>query len=256
MNISSINSQNIYTNYQQLASGKRINSAADDAAGLAIAKKLETQGNGYDVGKDNAATAQDMINVADGALGSITDYLQRIRELSVQASNTAVYGNSEIGAIQAEIDQLKQGIKDVAGTTQFNTKNLLDGNTTGLNVASNPDGSGLQVSMPNSTLEKLGIADYDVTGNFDISTIDKALDMVSSARGNLGATSNRLDNIINFNSYASYNMRASQSRIEDTDFAKSITDLKKNSILEQYRLMMQKKHMQSSADGIVRLIRG
>lgn len=255
MNISSVSS-NTYINYQQLASGKRINSAADDAAGLAIAKKLETQGNGYDVGKDNAATTKDMINIADGALGSITDSLQRIRELSVQASNTAIYGDSEIGAIQAEIDQLKQGIADVAKNTQFNTKNLLDGSISKFNVASNPDGSGMQIDMPDSTLASLGIADYDVTGTFDISTIDKAIEKVNSSRSSLGATSNRLDSIINYNAYASYNTRVSQSRIEDTDFAKAISELKKNSALEQYRLAMQRKRMQADEDGIVRLIKG
>lgn len=242
MSISSINSsQSLYNSYRQAASGKRINSAADDAAGLAISEKLLTQSNGYDVGKRNAATSQDMTKVAEGALSSITDSLQRIRELSIQASNTAVYGDSERSMMQDEIDQLKQSISDVASQTQFNTKNLLDGTMGESNVASNPDGSGMTINMPNATLEALGIADYDVTGDFSISDIDKALETVNSARGDLGVTSNRLDYTMNYNSYASYNTTASRSRIVDLDYGTAISDMKKNEVLEQYRIMMQKK---------------
>ncbi len=241
MSISSIGSQNLYQNYQQLSSGKRINSAKDDPAGLAIAEKLLTQSNGYDVGRRNAATSQDMVNVADGGLSSITDSLQRIRELGVQASNTAIYGDSERKMMQQEIDQLKESISDAAKNTSFNTKSLLDGSMGSSHVASGPDGSGMDINMPDATLDALGIADFDVTGDFDLSVIDSALEKVSSARSEMGATSNRLDYTMNFNSYASYNTTASRSRIEDLDFPKAISDMKKNSVLEEYRLMMQKK---------------
>ena len=238
--ISSVGSQNLYRNYEQLSSGRRINSAADDAAGLAIAEKLTTQSNGYDVGERNAATSQDMLKTADGALGSITDSLQRIRELSVQAGNTAIYGDAERGAIQKEIDQLKQFISDTASQTQFNTMNLLDGSMGSSHVASNPDGSGMDIQMPDATLQALGIADYDVTGNFDISAIDDALEMVMSQRSSIGASSNALDYTMNYNSYASYNLKASRSRIEDLDFGEAVTEKKKNEVLQQYRIMMQK----------------
>lgn len=254
MSVSSISSRNLYQNYNQLSSGKRINSAADDAAGLAIAQKLLTQSNGYDVGSRNAATSQDMTKVAEGALSSISDSLQRIRELSVQASNTAIYGDSERGMLQQEIDQLKQSISDVASQTQFNTMNLLDGSMGESHVAFNPDGSGMSVNMPNATLEALGIADYDVTGDFDISDIDKALEMVTSARGELGATSNRLDYAISYNSYASYNTTASRSRLEDLDYVTAISDMKKNQVLEEYQIMMQKK--QEDENGrVIRLLK-
>ncbi len=241
MSISSISSQGLQQNYRQLASGKRINSAADDAAGLAIAEKMLTQSNGYDVGRRNAATSQDMVNVADGGLSTITDSLQRIRELGVQASNTAIYGDSERKMMQQEIDQLKQNISDAAKNTTFNTMSLLDGKMGSSHVASGPDGSGMEINMPNATLEALGIADFDVTGDFDLSVIDDAIDKVSSARGEMGATYNRLGHTMNFNSYASLNTTAARSRIEDLDFPKAISDMKKNSLLEEYRLMMQKK---------------
>ena len=135
--------QNLQRNYQQLSSGKKINSAADNAAGLAIAQKMLSQSNGYDMGTRNAATSQDMVNVADGSLSTITDSLQRIRELGIQASNTAIYGEDDRAAIQQEIDQLKQSISDAGKNTQFNGRNLLDGSMGSSHVASGPDGSGM-----------------------------------------------------------------------------------------------------------------
>lgn len=254
MSISSISSQGLYQNYRQLASGKRINSAADDAAGLAIAQKLLTQSNGYDVGRRNAATSQDMVNVAEGGLSTITDSLQRIRELGVQASNTAIYGDSERKMMQQEINQLKDSISDAAKNTRFNTMSLLDGKMGSSHVASGPDGSGMEIDMPDATLQALGIADFDVTGDFDLSVIDDAIDKVSSYRGEMGATSNRLDYTMNFNSYASLNTTAARSRIEDLDFPKAISDMKKNSLLEEYRLMMQKKREEQD-NMVVNLLR-
>lgn len=248
MSISSISSsQGLYQNYRQLSSGKRINSAADDAAGLAIAEKLLTQSNGYDVGRRNAATSQDMVNVADGGLSTITESLQRMRELGVQASNTAIYGDSERNAMQQEIDQLKQNISDAARNTTFNTMSLLDGKMGSSHVASGPDGGGMDIDMPNATLEALGIADFDVTGDFDLSVIDDALEKVSSSRSEMGAVYNRLDYTMNNNSYASLNTTASRSRIEDLDIPQAVSDMKKNSLLEQYRLMMQKKQEEQNS---------
>ncbi len=252
MSISSISNQSIYRSYQSFSSGKRINSASDDAAGLAIAEKLKSQSNSYDVGTRNAGTSQDMINIADGALGSITENLQRIRELSVQASN-GLYTESDRGAIQAEIDQLKQSISDTASQTQFNTMNLLDGSRDSFHVAAGPNIDGLEVGMPNSTLDALGIADYDVTGSFDLSAIDQALDTVNSARSGLGATSNRLDLVMAYNASASYNTVASQSRIEDLDYPKAVSEQKKNELLRNFQLMMQRKRLENENGRVLRL---
>lgn len=236
MGISSINSL-----YSSLSSGYSINKASDNAAGLAIAQKLKAQSNGYEVGANNAASMNDLINVADGGLGSITDSLQRMRELSVQASNTAIYSSDDISAMQDEINGLKQSIQDAAKGTQFNTMSLLDGSTADLNAATNPDGTGMSIQMVNSTLESLGIADYDVTGSFDISVIDKALETVSGARSSLGASSNALSSVINYNTNASLNLTSAQSRIEDLDYPKAVSELEKEKLLEQYRLNMAKK---------------
>lgn len=236
--------QNLHRNFQQLSSGKRINKASDDAAGLAIATKMLSQSNGYDVGWRNAATSQDMVNVAEGGLSKITDSLQRMRELSIQASNTAIYGEDDREAIQQEIDQLKGYISDAAKNTQFNNMNVLDGSMKNSHVASSPDGGGMNINMPNAVLDSLGLSDYDVTGDFDISKLDSAMEKVSSARSSLGATYNRLDYTMNYNSYASYNVTASRSRLEDLDYGKAVSDMKKNSLLQEYRIMMQRKQQE------------
>ena len=255
MNISSVSNYSTYRNYQALSSGKRVNSAADDAAGLAISQKLQSQSNGYDVGYRNAGTSQDMLKTADGALGSITDNLQRIRELSVQAAN-GLYTDADRGAIQKELDQLKQSISDTASQTQFNTKNLLDGTMGNSHVAAGPNGNGMEIQMPNATLKALGIEDYDVSsGNFDISVIDDALDKVNSARSGIGASSNRLDSVMAYNANASYNLTASQSRIEDLDYPKAVSDMKRNDLLRTFQMMMQRKMMENENGRVLQLFR-
>lgn len=122
------NNRNLSRSFQKLASGKRINSAADDAAGLAIAQKLLKQTNGLSAGVYNARTSQNMMNVAEGAMGSVTDMLQRVNELSIQAAN-GTNSASDRGAIQAEIDQLTQEIDRVSATTKFNESYLLKGSS-------------------------------------------------------------------------------------------------------------------------------
>lgn len=241
--------------YGMIASGKRINSAADDAAGLAIAEKLESQANGYDVGRDNAAAGQDMLRVAEGGLGSIMDSLQRMRELSVQASNTAIYGKDELGAMQNEIDQLKQSIQDAAKYTQFNTMNLLDGSKESWNIATNPDGSGSKVTTPNSTLAALGIENYDVSGgNFDMKVLDDAISKVSDAMSSIGASYNGLEHRMNFNSYASYNLTASKSRIEDLDIPKAVSEKEKERLLNEYKMHFLRRQIedQNQKAGLLR----
>lgn len=249
MAISSIQSQRDYT---ALVSGKQINSAADDAAGLAISNKLESQERGLSAGSSNAQAGQDLLKVADGGLSSIHDSLQRIRELSVQASNSAIYSSSDIRAMQKEIDGLKQSIQDAAKGTSFNTKNLLDGSMADLNLATNPQGGGLKIQMVNSTLEALGIADYDVTGNFNIKDIDDAIKKVSDARSSLGAQSNALSYKININDYSAYNTAASKSKIEDTDYGKEMTEQNKKRVLDQYRIFSLKAQAENES-GILRL---
>lgn len=238
MSISGI-SDNMATSFERLASGKQISSAADNAAGLTIVEKQKAQISAYNAGTDNAKAGQDLIKTADSALSSITDSLQRVRELSVQAAG-GIKGADELSAIQKEIDLLKQGIQDTAKSTSFNTISLLDGNMADIELATNPEGGSSSIKLYNSTLESLGIADYDVTGDFDIQAIDDAIASVSEARSGLGAATNTLSSTVNYNQTASFNTLSSQSSIEDADMFEEVSNMNKEKVLEEYRMFTQR----------------
>ena len=229
--------------YSQLSSGKRINTAADDASGLAIAQKLKKQETGLSVGAQNIQDGIGALNIADGAMDGMMDHLQRIRELGLRAMN-GTYSASDREYFQAEIDQLKDGIQQIAKNTTFNEQKLLDGSMADLHLATNPNGGGMEIGMANTTLEALGIADFDVTsGNFDLGAIDAAMDKLSSHRSSVGAYTNRLGHTYNYNTNAHEQQLSARSRIEDLDFPQAISDMKKNSLLEEYRLLMLKSQM-------------
>jgi len=237
--------------YEALSSGYQINRAADDASGLAISEKLTTQTNGFDVGANNAEDGISMMNIADGALSGIQDSLQRIRELAVKASN-GLYTAEDRSYIQSEIDGLKKSIQETAQGTTFNTMKLLDGSMADVGLATNPSGSGQSIQMVNSTLESLGIADFDVTGKFNLEDIDKAMEKVSEARGSMGAQTNALEHTISYNKNASYNLTAANSRIKDADMAEQIINKNREEALEKYRVFGVKAQMHADA-GILRL---
>ena len=249
MSVSAIQSQRLFAT---LASGKRINSAADDAAGLAISEKLLAQTNGYTVGTNNAADGINLMNVADGSLSTIQDSLQRIRELAVQAGN-GIYSSSDKELIQMEIDGLKQSIQDAAKGTEFNTMKLLDGSMADISLATNPSGGGLTIQMENSTLDSLGLAGFNVTGKFSLDSIDNAIKAVSKARSRLGAKTNALGHTINYNENAGLNLMAANSRIRDTDYGLAVTNKNREDILSRYRIFAMKAQMNNHA-GVLKLL--
>ena len=230
--------------YGSFASGKKINTAADGAAELSIIKRQEAEVGGYNAGANNMQSGKEVLNISDGALGQVTDYLQRMRELAVQTSN-GIYSDSDKRAIQKEIDQLKQGISNIAGQTDYNGKKLLDGTNQSFEMATDSKGTTMEATTANSTLEALGIADFDVTKNFDLKTLDDALDKVTSARGSMGAQSNAFDYALSYNANASYNLTGSVSRLEDLDIPKAISEKKKQETMQQYSMMMQKKRLEA-----------
>lgn len=239
--ISSVHSSSFYTDYGKFASGKRIQSAADGAAELAIIEKQDAQIRGYKAGENNIGAAKDMLNIADGGMAGITDYLQKIRELGVQASNTAVMSDSDRAAIQAQIDQYKKGIEDIATQTNYNTRNLLDGSKQTYQIATDANGGSMSVQMPDSTLQMLGIEDFDVTGDFNLQDIDNAIAKVSTGRSGIGAQTNALDYAYNYSTGTRLNLTASKSRLEDLDYPEAISEQKKKEVLREYRLFMQKR---------------
>ncbi len=238
--------------YGQIASGSKLNSAADGAAELSILEEEKTTSTGLEVGADNMASGIDLSNIEDGALASIQDYLQRMRQLALQASND-LYSDTDKAAIQAEIDELKQGISDVASQTTYNTLNLLDGSNGTLQMATDSNGNSTSVSGYDTTLEALGISDFDVTGEFDISKIDSALEAVTSTRSAIGAKTNALEYGINYNTSAQLASESSQSNLEDLDIAEAVSEKKKQEVLNMYQLMMQKRKQDDEQSQYTRL---
>lgn len=233
MAISSINN-NTNDTYKQLSTMKKINSASDNAAGLAISQKMESQKNGYDVGKENALTSKDFLQVAEGGLSQINDSLQRIKELGIKASN-GIYTNEDKAMIQEEINGLKATIQDAAKGTEFNTLKPLDGSMADMNLALNPDGTGMKIQLESSTLEALGIEDFDVTKDFDLSTIDSAIEKVNQGRSNIGAKQNALEFASSANEISSQNLTSAKSRVEDLDVGKAVSDMQKEKVLDEYK---------------------
>ncbi len=234
--------------YGQIASGNRINSAKDDAAGLVISENMKSQEGGLAQGTENAKHGVDALNIADGALGQITDNLQRIHELSLKAANSFMYSPGELNAMQQEIDGLMKGIEDIAKGTEYNTMKLLDGSKADMELATNPNGTGQTIRMANATLEALGIDGYDVTGKFDINRITNAIDMVSEKRSEIGAQTNALEYTINRNELTMENTMSARSTLADLDIPKAISEQKKNQVLDDYQIMMQRQRMKDEEE--------
>lgn len=244
MSIQAVGSKEMY--YGNIASGKRILTAADDAAGLSISNIMKRENNGLDAGASNIRDGIGVANIKDGALAGMQDSLQRIRELSVKASN-GIYGASEKRMIQDEIDQMLQDIESTATGTRYNGMKLMDGSMADMNIASNPDGTGMKIQMENTTLKALGIDGYDVTGQFDIGVIDAAMDKISAARSSTGAVTNAMEHAYNYNTGASLELTGARSRIEDLDIPKAVSEQKKMKLLQDYRMGMMRKQMENDS---------
>ncbi len=253
MTVNSMTNDQLAKNLMKLSSMQRINSASDDAAGLAISKKLEELVNGLNQGSNNAADMSNLLNTADEGLDSISDNLQRIRELSVQASN-GTYTDSDKKIMQQEVDQLLGGIKQATQGTEFNTMKLLDGSFADKNLASNPSGNGMKINIEDTSLQTLGIDDYNITGSFDISKIDKALESVLDARAKVGAQYNGIQSTIKYNDVSAVNQEIAKSRISDLDFTKELTQLNTNKALEQYKFFAQKSSTQNQSNKVLALL--
>ena len=252
------NQRSLDTAMEQLSTGTKINSAADDAAGLAINTRLTSQIMGLNMAVSNANDAINMVNTAEGALVEMENMLQRMRELALQASNGTTdvndrsYLDSEYKALYAEIDR-------IADNTEWNGRTILDnsadGNASGFvefqvgmdtgQVISvdfgnftNVSGSGTFASFVSAgatagTISATTTSQAQLTSSAAIGAIDTALDAISNQRATLGGVANRLtfsvDNLTNI----SVNASASRSAIVDTDYAASTTDLARASIIAQ-----------------------
>ncbi|MBM7623035.1 flagellin [Sporohalobacter salinus] len=246
-NISAINSYNqlnqtnksMEESLQKLSSGKRINRAADDAAGLAISEKMKSQMNGLAQAQRNAQDGISMIQTAEGALKETQAMLQRMRELSVQAANDS-NTTQDRKEIQKEIDELTSQITDISSQTKFNNKQLLDGTATGVKFhvgANKGETMSLSINDMSATAGGLGVTGISVTtqagAESAINTLDTAISNVSAERAKLGAKQNRLEHSINNLSTSEENLTAANSRIRDVDMAKEMMNMSKQKILRQ-----------------------
>lgn len=214
-----------------------------DTSGTAIEQSAIRQVNGYDTGSENITSAQSVLNITDDALGQITDYLQSIYEISVKASNTAVYSSDDIDTMQSQIDQYLKGITDIASNTTYNEKNLLDGSITNFDITTDANGSTSKVSTANATLQALGIDGYNIkSGDWDVSSIEDAMKKVNSARSSAGAQSNALTYKDAYNQLTSQNTLASSS-VDDQfeEIIKKYSEDRKQELLDNVRMIMQKK---------------
>lgn len=237
---------------ERLSSGLRINRASDDAAGFAISERLRTQVNGLAQAQRNAQDATSLVQVAEGGLAQVSDILQRLRTLSVQAANDS-NTTADRRLIQVEVNALLDEITRQASATTFNNRTLLTGKfasgaTTlffqvganqsqriGVNISSISTGglgiSALRVAVT-TTATRGGIITR-ASAESAITLIQSAVDKASQQRVNLGSIQNRLDNVINFVGISRENITAAESRIRDLDFADEIVKFTKNQILQQ-----------------------
>lgn len=251
-NALSMNSQNMQTAMQRLATGLRINSAKDDAAGLAISDRMTTQINGSTVAARNAQDGISLAQTAEGAMGALTSTLQRMRDLAVQSAN-ATNSSSDRQNLQTEYSQLQSELSRIVNNTQFNGKNVLAGGLSGaqnatFQVGANTSaGNQIKFSVKNqattnisvgglkSVLTNFSIGSKASAGNImsAISIIDKSITSIDTTRAKLGAVQNRFQvTIDNLNTFIT-NQSAARSSIMDTNFAAETSALSKAQILQQ-----------------------
>ncbi len=240
------------TSMQRLSSGLRVNSAKDDAAGLAIAERMNTQVRGMNVAMRNANDGISMAQVGEGALGKVSDLFQRMRELAVQSAN-GTNNDADRISLNNEFVQLAQEATRTLGGTQFNGQNIL----------ATTNNASFQIGANSSTdIDQLTIAAFDWTQNTDIGAvlgtavitgtdvpsaqitdittaqttigaIDAAIDAVNSQRATFGAVQNRFENVVATLMVASENQNAARSRIMDADYAAETANMSRAQILQQ-----------------------
>lgn len=247
-NVSALNAQRQLINsgksldvsFQRLSSGFRINSAADDAAGLQISNRLTSQIQGLDQAIRNANDGISLSQVAEGAMDEITTALQRIRVLSVQSQN-GINSSGDRLALQKEVSALKTEISRIATTTQFGGVKLLDGKysstflvgaNAGQNISVNISRTGGGYGTSGLNLSNLSIATL-AGASAALTSIDSAITIIDSKRADLGAIQNRFQATIRNLSNIVENVSSARSRIKDTDFAKETAELTRSQILQQ-----------------------
>ncbi len=226
---------------QRLASGKRIATAADDPAGLAIASRLAAAVRGAQQGERNVSDGQSVARIAEGALQTSQDTIARMRELSVQAQNGTL-NDSDRQAIQQEYDQLAAQLDQTGGGTSFAGRTLLDGSAGGSEAIVITDGAGgeQRLDLPDVRAQALGVAGRSAADPATIRALDDAGERLASARARLGAADNSLGRHATQLASAAESAEAARSRIEDADFARELAEQTRDRILRDLQLAGQR----------------
>ena len=232
------------TSMARLSSGKRINTGADDAAGLFLTKRMNTEIQGLNQAVRNASDAQAFLQTAEGALEEVHTILLRIRELAVQASN-GTYTGQDRTALQAEVTDLQTEITRISTDTTWNGKSLLDGTLSndGIDFQIGADnGQTVNVAIGTIAIANLSLGGSSISDAANamayISTVDAAISMISSDRGTYAAAINRLDHAIANIQNIATNLSMSKGRIEDADFAAETANLARAQVLQQASMAM------------------
>ena len=243
-----INTNNVLKTSKELSSGMKINSAADDASGLAVSEKMRSQIRGLNQASRNVMNGVSMLQTAEGYMQATTDILQRIRELAVQSAN-GIYSDEDRAMLQTEVEQLVSEVDRISQTAEFNGMTLLSGRFAEdgikLQVGANTDQNftvklgnmsatalGLKGVGQDDTEQSISLSDPE-SANMALATVDEALKTVNKNRADIGASMNRMEMAQKGINIASENIAASESRIRDADMAKTITEHVKNQILQQ-----------------------
>jgi len=245
--------------YARLASGKKINRASDDAAGLAIAARMSAQISSRGQGMRNLHDGISLSRVAEGALSSSTDLLGRMRELTVQGQN-GILSDSDRASIQQEYDALSEELTRISASTEFNGKKLLDGSLTGSGAVTIDNGqgadvSGTEIEIADSSSAALGVGGQSV-GNPDTTRrLDLALESVLRTRAGLGSIENRLLSQVSQLGIDRENGMAARSRIEDANYAVAFSDLVRTDLLEKSQISLQVQSRHVSHRTLLELLR-
>lgn len=260
-NSSRMASQQLSTAMERLSSGKRINSAKDDAAGLAIASSMTASIKGMNVAIRNANDGNSLAQTAEGALGEVGNMIQRVRELAVQASS-GTYQASDRANLQTEVSSLQAQMSNVVSSTSFNGNTLFSATSiaTSFDIQTGVN-AGDTTTISVGGLDKVAAAyistikvDTAANAALTITAADAALTQVNSVRAGLGATQNRLDATVNVLTANVNNLSDARSRIEDADFSQESTNLAKAQILSQASTAMLAQANQSQ-QGVLSLLR-
>jgi flagellin len=252
------------TSIARLSSGKRITSASDDAAGSAIAGRMESQVRGLNMQLRSAKDGQSLVDVQEGALQEYSAMLQRMRELAVQATS-GIVSNDDKDYLQLEVVALFNEMEAITANTKFNGQAVLTGATfsfytdidaagtaiTTANVSSKPSSLAISKVLISIGAETTGAASVAVM----IGLIDSAIGSIASFRANLGAVSNRFDHIIDNLTNVVANTEGAKSRVEDADFAIETTQLTRNTVLQQAATSMVAQ-ANAQKNSILALIQG